>query len=490
MSRLSLLRDRRAANVSEERKQSFLVFHLGRDLFALPLLAVQKVSLLGTIFGDPQQSGLGVTVHEGQQLAVIDVERRILQRSLQASVDAASAQDCATPTNPRQFLLILQNTQGEMMGLPVDSKPKIQAFTEQSLNPLPPTYEHHAAIHCVSAMMIHDQEQPIFVLNPDLVCQSLNARTDQPTVPSTLQPALQPALQSKVDAVMPVMSDALNYSQDNFQDHSQPDFLPDSQREAQPSLPVAMPAMVSAQPPILVNLSHGDPFADETLDWENLSLDGFELPENTDVPDAAMAADTSLEMPDLASTAVVADSTLDTLELAILEAETPVAEFLETGIEMDDRGEMLAEEFLTLATRSDVESSAEFEVGGKIDWENMPMMDLAAAPIEPEPATDGEIDWENMPMMELATAPIEPELAADGEIDWENMPMMEVAAKDTPLSPTPEPTEVGADAAALDWESLPLDAFQIPGLPAELDAFELAPTLDEAAFQVNLDSMA
>lgn len=413
MSRLSLLRDRRTANVREERKQSFLVFNLGSDRFALPLLAVQKVSILGTLFGDPQQSGIGLTVHEGQQLAVIDVERRILQRSPQLSPSDSSAtrtqEQTTTPVHPTQFLLILQNAQGEIMGLPVDSKPKIQAFAEQSLNPLPPTYEDHAAIHCVSSLMIDNQDQPIFVLNPDLVCQSLNGHA---AIPLT-------------SAEMP--------TQDS-QRHTQGDYQENSEEDSQVPLPQAMsgvkpemerPENASTQALDFVPTDPANPLAEDAMSWQTFSMDGPEI-DWEKMPMMDFAGSEPVESLEANASGQFAPSvdmgTLDWESISLDEFQLP-----DFPIDVPE----LEPSPVSTTSSPCVEAS----ILDPLNWEEMPVLDPASSPassiVPPtvEASAFDPLNWDEMPIPVPASSPASSissssaEAAAFEPLNWEEMAM-------------------------------------------------------------------
>ncbi len=366
MSRLSVLRDRRSANLAEERKQSFLVFHLGQDQFALPLLAVQKVSLLGKIFGDPQQSGISLTLQEGQELAVIDVQRRILS---QVTADPSASRVPPSGNSDPQFLLIVQNSRGEAMGLPVDSKPKIQAFLEKSLKPLPAAYQSESAIQCVSALMIQDQETPIFILNPDLVSQALN-----PNFPR--DPSFSPGLEDlgelaeleklltpePVISVYPEALNRLSLPQNPVEDAQTSSQSFENTRNFEgfegidwENMPMAdfNPEDLAIVPPVAFS-EPGSPepySAAETLDWASLPVEDFEFP--------ALPEDFGMDFPPVS---LPQSGEREAVDLNPSNAEIPVHPVLDSELEEAPNQALNLEQFP--------------EDSNNLDWSSFPLGDL------------------------------------------------------------------------------------------------------------------
>jgi chemotaxis signal transduction protein len=161
-SSFSPLKNRRLQSRQAQAVQQFLVFQLRQATFALSVEAVQKVTLLGQVFGDSQQSDVSLTLYENQELLVIDVGQRIFRGQ-----ESTTGSLVSNPSSSR-FLLIVQDSQGQLVGLPVDSKPVMRQFLTSAVAPLPATYVTAANIQCVSSLMIQTQEQqPIFLIDPD-----------------------------------------------------------------------------------------------------------------------------------------------------------------------------------------------------------------------------------------------------------------------------------------------------------------------------------
>jgi purine-binding chemotaxis protein CheW len=160
-------RSRRLQERQAEATEQFVTFRLHQEWFALPVQSVQRVQLLGDVFGDPQRSGVSLTIYENQELLVVDVGHLIFKEAPQPLEFLNTNLPTSRLTSPR-FLIVLENTEGKLVGLPVDSKPTLRRFLASAVKALPPTYTTAASLQCVSALMIQEQDQkPIFLLQPD-----------------------------------------------------------------------------------------------------------------------------------------------------------------------------------------------------------------------------------------------------------------------------------------------------------------------------------
>ncbi|ACB53666.1 hypothetical protein cce_4318 [Crocosphaera subtropica ATCC 51142] len=148
-------RSRRLANKNKENTRQIVTFLLGKEWFALPIDAIQKVVQLGKIYGDPQQKGISLTHYQGQELLVIDVARRIFGTEVLLS---------HKDTEQTRFLLIIHNKNNEIVGLPIDSPPSILRIPESALIPLPDIYLTQGNIDCISSTLIQVNEQQSFFL--------------------------------------------------------------------------------------------------------------------------------------------------------------------------------------------------------------------------------------------------------------------------------------------------------------------------------------
>lgn len=198
MAVYSPLSSRRSANRKAEATQQLIVFRLFGEGFALPIRAVQKVIPMGKIYGASQGAGVSLTLYQNQELMVIDLGHRIFKRSqsqdllLSASEHGRTTGVEASDDNPdlstqlprpyaqeeqnedsvQRYILIVQNSRGKIVGLPLDSPPSLQRVPESAFTPLTSDYITEGNIRCVSALIVqNDEEPPLFLLNPDQLIQ-------------------------------------------------------------------------------------------------------------------------------------------------------------------------------------------------------------------------------------------------------------------------------------------------------------------------------
>ncbi len=180
MAIYSPLRSRRLAAQQTEATQRLITFKLGEETFALPLANVHKVTTLNRLYGDPHDTGIGLTTYQGRELVVIDVGHRIFGKTPQVLPPSSQPHhdpivtfdDTDTASGDRaeltRYLLILQPEPHRLVGLPIDSPPSIQSIQLSAFQPLPEIYRQHSNIHCVSALSIDLPDRPsIFLLDVD-----------------------------------------------------------------------------------------------------------------------------------------------------------------------------------------------------------------------------------------------------------------------------------------------------------------------------------
>lgn len=181
MAILSPLKSRRLRSHKSETTQQVIVFKIQHEWFALPIFAVKKVVPKSETHGDYQNFGAGLTVYEGKELLVIDISQQVFGNSPNPPVVqpiAASTEKTPTEQPLQEYLLIIQNRQGELVGLPVASAPTVRRFSQSAIVPLPSNYASRVNIQCVSGLIVQTENQPIiFLLNSD---QLLNS---QPLLP-------------------------------------------------------------------------------------------------------------------------------------------------------------------------------------------------------------------------------------------------------------------------------------------------------------------
>lgn len=173
MAIFSSVRSQRGANRPIEVTEQLISFKLRGEWFALPVAAVQKVIPLGKMHGDPNNTGISLALHQGQEITVVDVGRRIFDEA-PPSLSTAEV-ETATPTaesndakSSQRCLVLIQSAEGGVVGIPIDSQPAIVRAGKSQFAPLPSSYLHRGNIHCVSSMIVDDGGiDPLFLLDPD-----------------------------------------------------------------------------------------------------------------------------------------------------------------------------------------------------------------------------------------------------------------------------------------------------------------------------------
>lgn len=160
MAIFSSLRSRRFATNKAEKMQSFVTFRLRDEWFGLEITSVQKVIRLGQVCGDPHKTGISLIHYQDQEILVIDVGYKIFGRASSNSLNNISLAE--------RYLAIIQNSKGNLVGLPIDSPPAIQRVPESSIIQIPDTYLHLGNLNCISSQMIErSSEPPLFLLDPE-----------------------------------------------------------------------------------------------------------------------------------------------------------------------------------------------------------------------------------------------------------------------------------------------------------------------------------
>jgi len=172
MAVFSPLTCRRRSTARQVRAtQQLIVFRLENEGFALPIKAVQKVIPMGEVYGNLGGSGVGLTVYQHQELIVIDVKRRIFREASSQALSEGNLNDQSTEQLrrvPERYLLIVQDSQGKLAGLPIETPPSLQRVPKSAFSPLTSDYINEGNIRCASALIIlTNDEPPLFLLNPN-----------------------------------------------------------------------------------------------------------------------------------------------------------------------------------------------------------------------------------------------------------------------------------------------------------------------------------
>lgn len=155
MAILSRLRSRRFA-AEQQSTQQLVIFRLCQEWFALPLNVIEKVIAQGRIYGDPERTGVSLTLYEDREIVVVDVGHRIFNRAKDLSNHHNS-------TTAQRYLIIV-STNSQFIGLPVDSPPTIRRVTQSAFISLPQAYIAQGNIRCVSSTAIQLAHEPLIFL--------------------------------------------------------------------------------------------------------------------------------------------------------------------------------------------------------------------------------------------------------------------------------------------------------------------------------------
>jgi chemotaxis signal transduction protein len=174
-----------------------IVFPLRHERFALPIRYVYKVIPLGQTYGVCHQTGISLTRYQNCDILVIDIQRRIfpdLPESIpllepvitsshpdskkQSLMDASEESSSLSKENSQivqasqRHLLLMQTSQKELIGIPLDVPPSLRRVSESAFSPIPSVYLEQSRIRCISALVaLSEQETPVFLLNPGQLLQ-------------------------------------------------------------------------------------------------------------------------------------------------------------------------------------------------------------------------------------------------------------------------------------------------------------------------------
>jgi chemotaxis signal transduction protein len=162
---LNTLLTRRFSSRAVEQTQSIIVFQLGQHGFGLPIAAVRRVIPLEHIHGDRQQQPLRLARHLDQEVVVLDVKLCLFSSA--ATVERTDA------AQGREYLLLLDSSAEEQMGLPIESEPQILRLPESAFSSLPETYRRLGNIRCLSNRMATvEGRSPILLLEAETLVQT------------------------------------------------------------------------------------------------------------------------------------------------------------------------------------------------------------------------------------------------------------------------------------------------------------------------------
>ncbi|MEO0455383.1 MAG: hypothetical protein AAF152_02205, partial [Cyanobacteria bacterium P01_A01_bin.114] len=114
--------------------------------------------------------GASVTVHHGQEMTVLDVGRHVFGGSSNHS-EHRLLSPSETTDQSSGYLIIAKTLHHTLVGLPVKSQPTVRRVPLSAFSPLPSDYIDRVNIQCVSALIVEPDQQPLFLLNTELLSQ-------------------------------------------------------------------------------------------------------------------------------------------------------------------------------------------------------------------------------------------------------------------------------------------------------------------------------
>lgn len=161
---------RRLARRQGETAQQLIVFQLRQQWFALPIQFAYRVVPSGSVYRTRAGENNKVALHQGYELVVVDIDRLIFKtRSPQNRhlLPSSSAERLHADLS-QGHMLILQNPQGQFIGIPLESTPGLRRVPNSAFAPIPDAYLEEGNIRCVSALVNPSPEEPpMFLLNLD-----------------------------------------------------------------------------------------------------------------------------------------------------------------------------------------------------------------------------------------------------------------------------------------------------------------------------------
>lgn len=185
---MTLFTSRRSAKRQKHQAtQQLLIFSMQQEWFALPIQAVYRVIFTEHIYGAPHGNGMGLTRYENEEIPVIDIKSRIFGEASQQNPSLNSSE-----VTPGRYLLIIQDVQGELVGIPLDSQPSLRRVPESAFTIPPSSYLAQGNIRCISALVVLGDDQPsLFLLDLKQLTQS--SLSSPPSLPLLPQAHSKPA---------------------------------------------------------------------------------------------------------------------------------------------------------------------------------------------------------------------------------------------------------------------------------------------------------
>ena len=147
-----------------------IIFSLHHEQFALPLPVVEKVIAVDHLYAQVAGSETALALAQNQDIPVIAIHQRIFGSFVSGSAIAEAMEGDRPTLAPAQiaarYLLLVYDTYGELIGLPLDAPPTLRRIPESAFKPISATYQNTGSIRCLSGLIVLEPDsRPIFLLN-------------------------------------------------------------------------------------------------------------------------------------------------------------------------------------------------------------------------------------------------------------------------------------------------------------------------------------
>lgn len=142
-------------NTNTVEAMRIIVFTIGNVKLALPIEAVVKVVNQAAVYGNSLE-GVGIAQVGDREVTVIDMQQQLFRSSLLNEASQA------------RYLIVVQNTEGELFGIPVALVPTLMQVPFSSIRVLPNSYRHAEILRSATHVCHVPQEETpltIFLLD-------------------------------------------------------------------------------------------------------------------------------------------------------------------------------------------------------------------------------------------------------------------------------------------------------------------------------------
>lgn len=143
-------------NTNTVEAMRLIVFTIGNVKLALPIETVAKVVNQAAVYGN-SLDGVGIAHVGDREVTVIDMQQQLFRSSLLNEASQA------------RYLIVVQNTEGELFGIPVALVPTLMQVPFSSIRVLPNSYRHAEILRSATHVChISQEEAPLTIFLLDV----------------------------------------------------------------------------------------------------------------------------------------------------------------------------------------------------------------------------------------------------------------------------------------------------------------------------------